>query len=152
MHKKIGAALIRQDEAKSTIWVEEFDPPTWHALIRFQRTVSAATRRSRKDGPGLATCTVCRDRARRKWLTDPTHGPAQPLIVIIMSVAICPSMSPSVNACNARRSSRRVCLAFPAQLMASPTMHKESPGRAGALGSMEEFLGRPDSIPKRETR
>src|SRR5262249_54676407 len=31
-------------------------------------------------------------------------GPAQPLIVIIMSVAICPSMSLSVNACNARRS------------------------------------------------
>jgi hypothetical protein len=23
MHKNIGAALIRQDEAKSTIWVEE---------------------------------------------------------------------------------------------------------------------------------
>ena len=29
---------------------------------------------------------------------------------------------------------------------------KESPERAGALGSSEELLGRPDSIPKRETR
>jgi hypothetical protein len=39
MHKNIGAAVIRQDEAKSAIWVEEFDPPTWHAINPIQRTV-----------------------------------------------------------------------------------------------------------------
>jgi len=30
VHKDIGAAVIRQDEAKSAICVEEFDPPSWH--------------------------------------------------------------------------------------------------------------------------
>jgi len=30
MHKDIGAAVMRQDEAKSAICVEEFDPSSWH--------------------------------------------------------------------------------------------------------------------------
>src|SRR5262249_40836512 len=57
MHKNVGAAIIRQDEAKPAICVEEFDPPTWHArLIRSQRTVSAPTRDVGRDsGPGLGT-------------------------------------------------------------------------------------------------
>jgi hypothetical protein len=37
--KNIGAAVIRQDEAKSAICVEEFDPASWHNM--FKRTVSA---------------------------------------------------------------------------------------------------------------
>src|SRR5262249_61815114 len=45
MHKNIRATDIGRDKAISAIWVEEFDPPTWHAhLIRLQRTVSAPTR------------------------------------------------------------------------------------------------------------
>src|SRR5262245_26898462 len=32
MHKNIRAAIIRQDEAKSAIWIEEFDPPSWHGI------------------------------------------------------------------------------------------------------------------------
>jgi hypothetical protein len=30
MHENIGAAVIGQDEAKSAICVEEFDPSGWH--------------------------------------------------------------------------------------------------------------------------
>ena len=40
----------------------------------------------------------------------------------------------------------------PGSVPADTQRVKESPGRAGALGSIEELLGRPDSIPKRETR
>src|SRR5262249_29969016 len=39
MDKNIRAAIIGQDEAKSTICVEELHPASWHAqLIRSQRT------------------------------------------------------------------------------------------------------------------
>jgi hypothetical protein len=31
MHQNIGAAAIGRDKAISTICVEEFDSPTWHA-------------------------------------------------------------------------------------------------------------------------
>jgi hypothetical protein len=30
MHKNIGAAIIRQDEAKPAICVEELHPASWH--------------------------------------------------------------------------------------------------------------------------
>ena len=40
----------------------------------------------------------------------------------------------------------------PCSVPADAQRVKESPGAAGALGSMEELLGRPDCIPKRETR
>jgi hypothetical protein len=35
MHKNIGAAIIRQDEAKPTICVEELHPTSWHFLVDF---------------------------------------------------------------------------------------------------------------------
>src|SRR5262249_19549318 len=35
MHKNIGAAAIGHDEAKSPICIEEFDPPSWHAINRW---------------------------------------------------------------------------------------------------------------------
>src|SRR5262245_29790954 len=60
MHKNIRAAVIGRDRDKaiSAIWVEEFDPPTWHAhLIRLQRTVSAPDpprRRATATDRGLA--------------------------------------------------------------------------------------------------
>src|SRR5262245_407322 len=58
MHKNIRAAVIGRDKAISAIWVEEFDPPTWHAhLIRLQRTVSAPDpprRRATATDRGLA--------------------------------------------------------------------------------------------------
>jgi hypothetical protein len=40
MHKNIGATIIRQDEAKSAICVEELHPASWHAVKPIQRTVS----------------------------------------------------------------------------------------------------------------
>jgi hypothetical protein len=40
MHKNIGAAIIRQDEAKSSICVEELHPASWHAIKPIQRTVA----------------------------------------------------------------------------------------------------------------
>jgi len=33
MHKNIGAAIIRQDEAKPSICVEELHPASWHAQL-----------------------------------------------------------------------------------------------------------------------
>src|SRR5262249_14140968 len=55
MHKNIGAALIREDEAKSAICIEEFDPPSWHAINPIQRTASTPTRqRCETTGRGLA--------------------------------------------------------------------------------------------------
>jgi hypothetical protein len=35
MHKNIGAAIIRQDEAKPAICVEELHPASWHFLVAF---------------------------------------------------------------------------------------------------------------------
>src|SRR5262245_9992273 len=35
MHKNIRAAIIRQDEAKPAICVEEFHPTSWHFLVAF---------------------------------------------------------------------------------------------------------------------
>jgi hypothetical protein len=35
MHKNIGAAIIRQDEAKPAICVEELHPTSWHFLVAF---------------------------------------------------------------------------------------------------------------------
>src|SRR5262245_52972609 len=50
MHKNIGAAAIGHDETKSAICIEEFDPPSWHAINPIQRTVSAPIRRARRAG------------------------------------------------------------------------------------------------------
>jgi hypothetical protein len=50
MHKNIGAAIIRQDEAKPAICVEELHPASWHA--QFNPIVSA---RGSNRRPGLAT-------------------------------------------------------------------------------------------------
>src|SRR5262245_33624991 len=52
MHENIGVAIIRQDEAKSAIRVEELHPASWHDNNPVQRTVSAPDRRSRKAGEG----------------------------------------------------------------------------------------------------
>src|SRR5215831_2848548 len=35
MHKNIGAAIIRQDEAKPAICVEELHSASWHFLVAF---------------------------------------------------------------------------------------------------------------------
>src|SRR5262249_13106801 len=40
MHKNIGAAIVRQDEAKSAICVEELHPASWHDIDPVQPTVS----------------------------------------------------------------------------------------------------------------
>jgi hypothetical protein len=39
MHKNIGAAIIRQDEAKPAICVEELHPAGWHFLVAFIRSL-----------------------------------------------------------------------------------------------------------------
>ena len=52
-----------------------------------------------RDGPGLIMTQSCW--ARHDQLTN-ARGP-RPLIIVI-SAAICPSVNPSINACNARRS------------------------------------------------
>jgi hypothetical protein len=61
MHKNIGAAVIRQDEAKSAIWVEEFDPPPRHAINPIQRTAPRPA--ARYDGPGLVTTPTAPERS-----------------------------------------------------------------------------------------
>src|SRR5262249_16716470 len=38
MHKNIGAAIIRQDEAKPAICVEELHPASWHFYFPFIRS------------------------------------------------------------------------------------------------------------------
>src|SRR5262249_42916336 len=57
MHKNIGAALIREDEAKSAICVEEFDPSSWHAINPVQSTLRAPTRRRDVPGHGTTRCS-----------------------------------------------------------------------------------------------
>jgi hypothetical protein len=52
MHKNIGAAIIRQDEAKPSICVEELHPASWQCPIN--PIVSAPTRRKQNDGRGSA--------------------------------------------------------------------------------------------------
>src|SRR5262249_10949857 len=45
MHKNIRPAASGRDKAISAIRVEEFDPPSWHAINPTQRTARAPPRR-----------------------------------------------------------------------------------------------------------
>jgi hypothetical protein len=47
MHKNIGAAIIRQDEDKPAICVEEPHPASWHFLIAFHPIAHAPAMLSR---------------------------------------------------------------------------------------------------------
>src|SRR5262249_16259378 len=57
MHKNIGAAAVGRDETKSAICIEEFDPPSWHAINTIQRTLRAPTRRRDVPGLGITRCS-----------------------------------------------------------------------------------------------
>src|SRR5262249_10937203 len=57
MHKNIGAAAIGRDKAISAIRVEEFDPPSWHAINPIQRTARAPTRRRDVPEHGTTRCS-----------------------------------------------------------------------------------------------
>jgi hypothetical protein len=52
MHKNIGPAIIRQDEAKPAICVEELHPASWHAPIN---PIVSAPANVGRDGPELVT-------------------------------------------------------------------------------------------------
>src|SRR5262245_2050877 len=59
MHKNIGAVIVKPDEAKSAICIEELHPATWHGINPIQRYQKLSGECKRPDppadGPGLDT-------------------------------------------------------------------------------------------------
>src|SRR5215472_7097258 len=89
MHKNIGAAIIRQDEAKPAICVKELHSASWHFLVAFHpiapppRPYCAAEQRDEIAPPHSITSSA------RCWRNQGTSRPsAFAVLRLIVSVSL----------------------------------------------------------------